>query len=397
LGERLVEHAVLHVRQAAVRAFALAGESAVLERLKQHADPSVRTFAVVYLSQLDGVPLPGDPLSWELFDHDDAHHTLKRAFIEGIAAQPAEDTTRILLALGSLTALQSDVVRALHNVGDASSIEFLCSCLKFADDRMLARRALVRLGEPALLALKQALDDKSTDRRVRVHVPRSISAFANSRAVTILLANLTDEKDGLVRYKTLRGLEQIARDTLLPIDSRVIVREIKRNTLEYLRLFALRFAISRDPITRGKAELVPIDELLDDKLLQSKERLARLLQIVHRGDDIAAIFAALDSGDRHVRGRAVEFLDALIRGFGRASDDVATTLRLVVDDLGAEQRVARSVVLLGSFVGAHAALVQLLNDSDPVVRELVRRADESLPRPEASPHSEAIGLEEQTA
>jgi hypothetical protein len=119
-------------------------------------------------------------------------------------------------------------------------------------------------------------------------------------------------------------------------------------------------------------------ELLDDKIAQSRDRLARLLQVLHRGDDIPAIFSALVSRDARRRGRAVEFLDALIRGFDRSSDQAAMLLRLVVDDLPDEQRAERAGELVGTFQDARAALAALAQDSDEIVRSLSQRALASL-------------------
>ncbi len=61
MAERLLEHGSPRVQQAAVRAFALSGVSSVLEQVMEHSDPSLRAFAALYLAQLGGKPLPGDP------------------------------------------------------------------------------------------------------------------------------------------------------------------------------------------------------------------------------------------------------------------------------------------------------------------------------------------------
>jgi hypothetical protein len=109
---------------------------------------------------------------------------------------------------------------------------------------------------------------------------------------------------------------------------------------------------------------------------------------LHRGDDIPAIFAALLSSDRRRRGRAVEFLDALIHGFDRSSDEAASLLRLVVDDMPAEQRAERATSLVGAFPDARATLQTLSTDADEVVSSLAARALSSLgppPPPERAP------------
>lgn len=389
LGERLLRSASPEVQQAAVRAFALAGEKPVLERIKHHESPSLRTFATLYLAQLGGQSLDGDPLRWELFANDDADHTLKLAFIEAVAAHPTPETPRILLGFAELPALRGAVTAALESTSDESSIEFLIGRLKFADDRLSARRGLTHVGDPALQALERALYDEQIERRVQIHVPRSISAFLSPEALRILLRAVVDHKSGLTRYKALRGLEQIALETSLRIDPEPIFHELTRNALEYLRLFAAKRALGADRAASSRMESQLVTELLDDKIAQSRDRIARLLQVLHRGDDIPAIFSALLSRDARRRGRAVEFLDALIRSFDRSSDQAAMLLRLVVDDLPDELRAERAQELVGSFQDARAALSALARDSDEIVSSLSTRALASLgsvpPPPPALP------------
>lgn len=384
LGERLLEHTSPRVRQAALRAFARAGVAPLLQRIATHADPTLRAFAALYLAQLEDKPLPGDPLCWELFRDDDEDHTLKLAFIETLAAHPPSDATRILLGLARLPALLSAVTESLELVGDESSIPFLISRLPFAEERLSARRGLVRLAEPAFQALRRAILDETSARRVRIHIPRSIAAFGTPAAVTLLVALMTGDKEGLVRYKALRGLGQLARETSLVIEVKPTLEELKRNALEYLRLFSARTAIEQDTGDKPRLAVKLVIELLDDKIQQSFDRIARLLQLVHRGDDVRTIFSALMGADSRQRGRAIEFLDALIRGLGREADDVAALLRLVVDDLPASERAARAAELVGVFASAQDTLAQLSEDSDAILRDLAVHAITVLGKPRDS-------------
>jgi ATP:ADP antiporter, AAA family len=398
LGEKLLDSRSTRVQQAAVRAFALAGQVEVLERVTRHENASLRPFAALYLAQLAGQTMDGDPLRWDLFAKDDEEHTLKLAFIEALAAHPTSETTRVLLGMARLPPLAGAVTRALEVAGDESSIDFLIGRLQFADDRLAARRALKRLGEPALAALSLALWDENLERRVRIHVPRSLSTFLSKEALNVLLRAVVEHKEGLVRYKALRGLEQIALETSLRIDTGPIFHEVTRNALEYLRLFAADLALTSDRAAASKLETQLVIELLEDKIAQSRDRLARLLQLMHRGDDIPAIFAALTSGDRRRRGRAVEFLDALIRGLDRSSDEAAMLLRLVVDDLPPEQRAARAADRVGVFPNAREALRLLSEDRDEVVSSLSARALRSLGPPAPSrPESPLTVLQERPA
>ncbi|MEP7049848.1 MAG: HEAT repeat domain-containing protein [Pseudomonadota bacterium] len=384
LGERLIEHESLRVRQAALRAFALAGVAPVLQRIADHAEPALRAFASLYLAQLQDKVLPADPLRWELFRDDDEAHTLKLAFIETLAAHPSSDATRVLLGLASLPALVNAVTQSLELVGDESAIPFLISRLPFAEERLSARRGLARIGEPAFQALRTAILNQGTQRSIRIHIPRSVAAFATPAAVTLLLELMSSDTEGLVRYKALRGLGDLARGTSLVIEVKPVLEELKRNALEYLRLFSARTAIAEEAGEHARLALRLVQELLDDKIQQSFDRIARLLQLVHRGDDIRTIFSALMAEDRRQRGRAIEFLDALIRGLGRDSDDVAALLRLVVDELPASERAQRAAELVGVFANILDTLTRLSHDSDDILRDLATHALSTLGRPRAS-------------
>lgn len=383
LGERLLEHDSPRVQLAALRAFALSEVAAVLEKVKDHANPVLRAFAALYLAEIDGRVIPGDPLRWELFEDDDAEHSLKLAFIEKLSTHPPPDVTRILLGLARLPALIGAVTQCLELVGDESAIPFLIGRLKYADNRLSARRALVRLGAPAFEALLSALNDPNVERRVRIHLPRTLSSFGDEAAVAALLKVVTSEQEGLVRYKALRGLGQLARETQLAIDVEPILAELKRNAVEYLRLFAARASIVVDANVASRLSVQLVIELLDDKIQQSFDRIARLLQVMHRGDDIRTIFQALESGDRRHRGQAIEFLDALIRGVSRSADDVATLLRLVVDDLPAQDRARRSAELVGVFGTPHDTVQLLSHDADAILRDLAVHALAAIERPRA--------------
>jgi hypothetical protein len=124
--------------------------------------------------------------------------------------------------------------------------------------------------------------------------------------------------------------------------------------------------------------VVVVRELLEDKLEQSRGRLARLLQIAHRSDDIKTVFSALRAPERVRRVRAVEFLDALVRSLGRNSVEAAGVLRLVVDELPAAERVRRAAGLVPTPRDARDALELLSEDADRLLSELARHARQAL-------------------
>lgn len=370
LGERLISHPSQAVRLAAVRALALAGAREALDRAKAHEDPAVRALIALHLSQLSGEAGLGQGRA--IAEQTDPK--LRLALIEAIAAHPTADSAKTLLALADHLELRSAVTHALANMDDTASIPFLVARLASRNDRVSARKALVRRGKPAFAALTEVLFAPGADRRVRLHVPRTLSAFESKAAVEALLQALQDEQDGLVRYKALRGLEQLALRTSLAIDPAAVIAELGKNCLEHLRLLTLAAPLRADPSTRARTSRELALGLVEDKLRQSLDRIMRLVQIAQRSDDMPAVFAALRAQDRHERARAIEFLDALARNWEGSSEQAPALLRLVVDELSTDERVRAAEPWVGSVANTSEALERMAADSDPVLSEIARHA-----------------------
>jgi AAA family ATP:ADP antiporter len=387
LGERLFTHPSEVVRAAAVRALALGGAREALERARNQPDPTVAALAAIHLAQLDGRRVANDGKLSELISgRENEDMRFRVALIDALVANPSPESPQLLLSLAEDPALRSAVTEALVRMNDEETIPFLITRLASRDDRVNARQALLRRGPPAFAALKAVMSDPQADRRVRLHVPQTLAAFANGEAVTALLEVLrTESGDGFLRYKALQALEQLARRTALPIDLEPVIAELGRNCREYLRLFSLAVPLRADPSSRERTSRALTLGLVEDKLNQSLERIARLCQVAQRTDDIHAVFEALRSEDRHERARAVEFLDAIARGWERrSSSETAQLLRLVVDDLAPEERVLAAAPLVGRVASVTEALSRLAQDSDPIMAEIAlhaqRLAEASRPR-----------------
>jgi hypothetical protein len=151
LGEGLLSHPAQAVRFAAVRALALSGAEAPLRRATQHADPALRALARLHVAQLTGEVsdvIQADASPGALAEESD--RTLRLGLIEAIAAHPTPDSPATLLALAERPELRSAVTLALSRMDDSTSISFLIGRLSSRDDRMAARKGLVRRGAHAL-------------------------------------------------------------------------------------------------------------------------------------------------------------------------------------------------------------------------------------------------------
>ncbi len=383
LGERLLDHRSPNIRLAAVRALALANAESALERAAQHPDPEVQARAALHLVQLRGQALGSDPTVQRALRAEGVQGAaLRLALIEAMGAHPSPEASQMLLELARDPALTSAVTAALSIGGDTRAIELLVERLAVRRDRVLAQKGLVRLGAPAYAALASRLEDPRTPARVVLHLPLTLAKFENPASAELLLEILrSSDRSGSVRYKALRGLQQLALVTGLPIDIKPILAEIVRNASEYLRFLALALPLRKEPATREPTSLSLVLGLVEDKLEQALDRLQRLVQIAQRTDDVPGVFAALRSPDRHERARAAEYLDALARGWERRRDGrTAQLLGLVVGESSDEERVRAAEPWVGLAASTtEAALGGLLELGDPSLDALALHARAELP------------------
>jgi HEAT repeat protein len=205
--------------------------------------------------------------------------------------------------------------------------------------RVEARAALVEHGEEALRLLDEALGDGALPLRIRRQVPRTISRFPPRQATPILVKRLLPERDGMTRFRILRGLGRIQTDHPdIPLDTGVLREALELTVDSALQLLRWRTSLIRsaaeDPrrATPGHELLIT---LLRDKETHTVERAFRLVALIVGGEDLRSIHRGLKNTNRKVRASSRELLEHVLPGPVRgrllalvddASDD-APTLR----------------------------------------------------------------------
>jgi hypothetical protein len=260
---------------------------------------------------------------------------------------------------------------------DPAWIDKLVPRLSVGDGRLELRRALVAHGEPALDALAAVLRDPRAPASVRLHVPRSLSAFRSQRAADLLVDVLTTDGSGAVRYKALRALGRfVDEDAKVKLDAARVVVELRRNLVEHFRLRTLSLPLVAQSALGGGAAMVRdlTLEYLDDKARQARERAFRLIKLLHRSEDVRRGYDALLGVDRRARAAAVEYFDALTAEYARQGDlwsDVRELFRVLLDELPLEAEVERAApfVRLGH-PDLRAALRELTQDGDDAIVSL---------------------------
>jgi AAA family ATP:ADP antiporter len=375
LATRLLSSPREPVRVAAVRALAKKGHFEALDQAANDISSRVQAYANFHLALRDTeTDLTENPLI-DVIMHmpGDIGRDYRRGLLAAVTDAPDERAVGLLLALAARPDLEKDeeattqLARAFGVVKSPLFLPVAVAHLATREGRESIREALVAMGEPALDALELALRSEDTPRRVRLHVPLSISRFGSQRAADILADAVETQPSGLVRYKALRALGLLVAYADVRVDRRRIEAAAKRNLEEYVRVLSFRAVLTRDPMEDEAGRL--LCGLLEDKLRQSMERAFRLLKVAHKREDIHQVHRAALSQDARARANAGEFLDALLaRG---DQQPLRELLRIVVDQGTDTERIARAAV--DGIVLArtrNAALRMLVEDRDDALAAL---------------------------
>lgn len=367
LAEPLVGHADESVRMAALRALASRGKVDLLAQIADREGPRMRGYVAVWLASREADVEAKQRLEALMDQATRPEGTaLREGMLAAIAEAPrdrsmGEIVMRLVDADEPRRAVTPDslgpgapadlLAKAIAQQGDARLVPLLVERLGMRVGREKVRDALVKIGEPAFEALVRALRAPTTPRPLRVHLPRTLARFGTARAAEVLLVTIEEERDGLVRYKAIRGLGKLVAENRLKVDRGRVSALSERNLLEYLRLLSLLVAmrngfdpeVAKDPRRAAATERF-LSGLLEDKMRQALERAFRLMKIAHPSEDIHAVHSAALSKDKRAAANAGEFLDTLLTR--RSERRLRGILRVVIDDMDMAERALRARELL---------------------------------------------------
>jgi AAA family ATP:ADP antiporter len=358
VADRLLSHHNAEIRAAALRARTAAAPSQSLLRSAME-DPS----PLVQATALVGLVSSG----WATDDAQRASDALMntrfpeapRALARAIRLQPSPPFRDVVLELSQSPdrEVQTQAALAMQAMGDPEFMPALLPLLAPHEVREAARGALVSFGPRALAFLDQALSDETLPHDIRRHLPRTMSRFPAEEAAPLLLRRLVSEKDGMVRFKILRGLGRLVTGRPdVPLDEGIL-REATARTLEAaFRLVDWRLTLergARDLPSRATPGHELLVSLLRDKEVHTRERVFRLLDLRLRGQELERIYRGLGSADPKVTASSRELLEALLQSPMREAvlalvNDVPDRLRIAEaqafyrpQDLGYEELLGR--------------------------------------------------------
>jgi AAA family ATP:ADP antiporter len=381
LGKRLAGDERADVRMAAIRALARVGHTDVLAAAENDDNAQIRAYASYHFARTDGAgKLMEHPRVVELLESKNGdYETTMSGMIAAISDTPDPRSVDVLITLFDSNRMRGNearptarmvrqLARTLAIIKDDRMIPYAINRLQHREGRDSVREVLVSMGDRALDALIAALHDPKTPRSVRVHIPQSIGQFRNQRASNVLTRALVEAPEGLVRYKALRGLAAITAVRRVKVDRALVAREGVRSLVEHLRMLSLRQALGLHGGSRAAADASArlLDELLVDKVEQALDRAFRLLEVIHRREDILRARAAISSGDGRMRAHGVEFIDTLLSR--RDTREMREVFRIVLDDVEPAERIERAAEWLGDASTSRMdALAALLKERDEVV------------------------------
>ena len=171
---------------------------------------------------------------------------------------------------------------------------------------------------------------------------------------------------GEVRYKVLLGLASLAENRRISFSRDRILPLVESNGRENLRDGLLSALIESDlgeASTHARLSGQLLVELLRDKRKQSAERVTRLLQLLHRREDLNRVYHAIVGRDRAARSAAGELLEVITLGYG---EELREVLRTMSDSRPARENTEHIMDVLGIELNDSTdALRDILSDPDP--------------------------------
>jgi AAA family ATP:ADP antiporter len=196
---------------------------------------------------------------------------------------------------------------------------------------MLNRHELRAAARDAIAAIPGAVDfvdevltHSELARDVRTHLPRTIAMFEPEVAAKKLLAHLTTEKDGAVRFKILRALVKLRRNQpRLALDDELLRYSVTKTLdhLEELRRWRVGLksmhegsvpppsAVKLDPMQAAHHLLL---DLVRDKERHGTQRLFMLLDLLYK-EDFEDIERGLRSKKPKTRASSLELVENIVQ------------------------------------------------------------------------------------
>jgi AAA family ATP:ADP antiporter len=367
----LLKHSDDSIRAAAVRRWA--GSGRPVEELRRMVDDPSPVVKAAGLVALSGIESGADILGQLPAIARSGTVAERRALAHALADAPRTELAPVLDILfdGNDVETRREVIRSARKLVPADAIRFipsLGSLLAEPELRSVARDALVAIGTPALDWLAERLRAEDTPFRVAREIPSTVARFPHAIAAPLLLERLLSSRGGLVRYRTLRALNQLRReDPGLKLQrsdlERVLAIELSTVFKDRsLRLAAANLKKNSEPTDCLAGALLL--GMLEGKETLAVERVFRVLQLMFPRERVEHVYLAQRSGRADRRAAAEELLVELLGAPWReAMLAVVDPDALGVKPLGAPwslHELARPALFISALLGHSSEIIRVL-------------------------------------
>ncbi len=391
--ERMTRDDDVDVRAAALEALAgLAGQDAAT-MMSDHLDdpePRVAVAAAAVLARSGREPdvlLAEATLGRLIEDTRDTAVVGRREAARALARIPDPRFRTLLATLlyDHRVEVVLEAIRSARALGasDGLFLPGLLSRLGHRNLKHAARETLVAYGEAGIPALRYALENLHEHVWVRRHIPSTLALLPHQAAMDALVGSL-DTPDGFLRYKIIAAIERLRRShPSLVVPDLVIEKLLMKESTRYCNLLTLGNNLFKDAPAPADARLErtrnierrdpdraalldPHDTLLEralrELLERNRDRIYRVLGILHEVGDVAAARHAIECGDTRRRARAIEYLDNVLPG------NVRKRILPLIDETPLSAKVKHANILLGTRPrDIEDTLAQLIHDTNPVI------------------------------
>ncbi len=390
----LLQHSSPEVRQKAISVLSAVGDKSVrpsMEALLRDPDPGVRTEAMLYLVYHAHV----DPLTL-LSEIDDCADYSVRSGMAAYFARPGESqnlevATRILTGMSLesgdegqrtrrelarilgelpdcfdplLATLLSDpaqpvALEAIRSVGrlrKVSQTSALLNLLPRPEFSADSAQSLSRLGDGVLDLLGNSLGDSACSLEIRRAIPAILVNIGSPAAARVISENLL-ERDTALRFQMIVALNKLHRShPEIAIDTQlvetVLAAEIMGHYRSYQILEAVRVPDEPDD---------PVLSALHESMQQERERIFRLLGLLHPHLDLHSAYFGLQSNNLTVYDNALEFLDNVLKPQLRS-----ILVPLLDGKVSPQEKASIANTLVRTKVGSREqAVAELVASDDP--------------------------------
>lgn len=368
-AERALKDADYNVRLAAVRALAALRREQAIELMRpllRDADWRLAITAATAMasSSLDSDRAAAEALLRELASDTREQSIATRVEVARALGELNDPRFRELLVPLMFDASLEVAREAIQSAGrlPAGNFIFVPPLISLMRHRLLkpaARAVLVGYGDDVIKPLAYFLNDQDEDVWIRRHVPSTLGMLPSQASLDVLLGALGDN-DGFVRYKALAAIDRIrTAKPDLTLDRVIIERQILAETTRSFNALTLHYNLF---VVGALDSDMLLARVLQEKAGRARNRIFRLLGLLHPPSDIAAVRSALAQPDARLRSGAVEYLDNLLAG------DIRRRVMLLLDEMPEAERMRKGNALFKTRVrDVEDTLAQLIHDDEQVI------------------------------